>query len=222
MSHQDKNFIADLKAGKREALTRFYDRLVSASSDEYFWAYLTSLVQGRDGEMCALRRKIDPRGFDWFVKHASAQMLLVFLSAAMGLAACGNSGPDPIPVPVSQPQKPAKKETVSAEPKGTESPAEGPEVMLPTPPTAAELKAQLMAYIKKAQLPATEKRRLLDVADRAPKGKMIDSEADLAQLFLKSDPKEIADALEAMVMFKKSERKWQPAMGQLYKGADFS
>lgn len=225
MTTTDKKFIADLKEGKRGALELFYDRLTAASSDEAFWAYLTSIVPGRAKETAVLRHGLVLRGFDRFVEQATPQVLSAFLLAAMSFASCGNGGMDPAPmvVPAHREQAPIVNDSVAAAPdKIHESSAEAPEVRLPTPPTAEELKSNLRDYIRKAQLPAAEKRRMLDTADRATRNKIVDAEADLAALFLKSDPKEIADALEAMVLLKRTERKWLPAMGRLYKGADFS
>jgi hypothetical protein len=217
MTNPEINFLEDLRQGKREALVSFYDGLVHAKGDDDFWRYLNSLARHRGNEFQRLRDRVDARGFDWFIKQASAQLLVLFLLAAMSFSGCSGdmASQSPAVIPATLPQSVPTADIVG------DDPEDGPDVVLPTPPTAEEIRTSLVEYIHKAQLPAREKRRMIRTVGRLSRSKLVDAEADLASLFHKSSPKEIADTLEAMVILKKKERKWSPVMGRLYKGADF-
>ncbi len=219
MIGENNDFIANLRDGKEEALRAFYCKMVEAKSDGDFWSYLCSLTRGGEEEMLQLKNTVDARGFDWFLKNAPLHLLMVFLLAALNFAACDNSPPAVVPATTQTEGETPSKVAVESK-SGLDD--DTPRVILPTPPTAEELRTNLVEFIQKAELPASEKKRLLNIAARASASKLVDTEADLSSLFQKSSPEEIAEALEAMVMFKRFERKWEPAFGALYKGVSFS
>jgi hypothetical protein len=89
--------------------------------------------------------------------------------------------------------------------------------------SADDIKKQLYDYIVKAQLPASEKRRLKDVLSVANEPQVIESREDLVKLFKENDPQKIATILESMVLFQglKGAQHKEPVSVPKYKGVNF-
>ena len=93
--------------------------------------------------------------------------------------------------------------------------------------SAEELKARLYDYVVKAELPASEKRRLKAVLDIAQEPTVLQTRSDLVRLFRENEPAKIAAILESMVLFQQQQAQQQtapvkhPAVQSRYKGVNF-
>lgn len=224
----EQSFVEALGRGEKTALRRFYTDLRDSADDAEFWGYLTGLLptgiaKGEGEGVAALKQHLRASGYEIFIKSAPIHVVVLFFAMAMLFSAC--SSPEaPVtaaplePAPVAAGTTAAVPATGSAAAAPDEAPGPEPDV---EKMTADEMRAQLFAYITKAELPASEKRRLKRVLEQAREKKLVESRGDLAALFATKEPAEIAAALEAMVLFQQS-RPSRPKMVTKYKGVDFS
>jgi hypothetical protein len=234
---QDRRFHRALKRGERWALEAFYDHLRSARDDAAFWSSLTEMVpkgvpHDERLQIDRLKEHLDAPDLRRFMADVPVRLLATFMLLAFVFAACNEPAKRDAPITAAGDSTTrteaaaATTATASAEPAVAEDAGEpaadaGPkDVQSMTP---EEIKAELGAYITRAQLPASEKRRLKRVLDTTTEQKVIGSRSDLAKLFRENEPKRIAVVLEQMVLFQRA--KPQPAKPTLmvrYKGVDFA
>lgn len=241
MTHDDARYIEALRRGDRAALERFYDELRSARDDDRFWAELSARLpcavrEAEASHITQLRSRVGGEGYATFLRRAPVPAVAVFLALAMTFSGC--KGPEPGRSAPPQTHGPAVEAVETPDPVATqpaaivepapveavapEETAQPPDPAAPDPETMTEdeLRASLLEYIVKAELPAAEKKRLKAVVKKAKPRAIASTRSDLESLFEEEDPQKIADTLEEMVLFDKPKIK-TPVMATKYKGVDF-
>jgi hypothetical protein len=193
MLHQ-QSFNAALRRGDRAALESFYDQLRGQVDDQGFWQLLEQQLPAAAGaellrKTGPLRASLSAGDFAGFLRSAPAAAVLTFLSLAL-LTGCQSAG---------SASGPAAASGASA----AVAPAGAPAVDGDAAPeqTFENVRARLLDYINRAQLPASEKRRLKAALRETEDVALLQSRTELDDLFAQQDPKEIAARLETLVLF---------------------
>jgi hypothetical protein len=219
------SFLAALRRGDHAALESFYEQLRGQADDQAFWRFLERQLPEQPcaelhGGVGLLRTAVAGGDFAGFLRSAPVAAVVAFLSLAL-LTACQ-------PETATEVGAPAEVGAATAPAPADVATGLAPSDPGPSEPTlsAEELRPRLLEYITKAQLPASEKRRLKSVLNKTDDTALVESRTQLSELFAKEEPKEIAAALEALVLFTAKTAK-TPGKGKKvkpvtrYKGVNF-